>query len=230
MANGPTPIETGLGEIWRQGVVNLGAATPTSLGEGEVMNAFMAALLGFRPPSVASYLAPATATAETFPRNQTNTVAIAETSGVLLLTAIAIPANTVVNTINFVSGTTAATGPTHQWGALYNASRGLLAISADGTSTAIAASTVIPFAVANTAAGAASSFTTTYTGLYYVGVLTTSSSAQPTWAGLTGTATENDIVPILTGTSTGSLTTPSTFPTTAGAITGTATSLYAYLT
>ena len=221
MASGATPIESGLGEILRQTVVNLGAASPTSLGKNELLNAINTAILGFTPPSLESrVLAPTNAVAQTFSRQLITSAAETSASGVLTLSAISIPADT---------GTTAAITPANQWAALFNASRVMLAVSADATTTAMPASTVTTYPVATIAQGAATSFTTTYTGLYYVGICVVAGT-QPTWQGYTGTATDTTIPPILAGSSTGSLTGPPTFPTTAGTITPTAAELYAYLT
>ena len=234
MASGSTPIEGGLGELLAQTVVNLGSARPTSLGEGELLNAINTAVLAFTPPSLdAVTLGPAGTTGASMPRALIDTVTTADATGVLQMVAISLPANTVVNNINWQIGTTGSGGPTHQWGALYDSTRHLLAISADGTSTAITASAPLVFlAVANVSSvGAATSFTTTYTGLYYLGLMVSSSSAQPTLATRTSVAlAATTVPPILAGTSTGSLTTPSTFPTTAGTITPTATIPYAYTT
>jgi len=151
------------------------------------------------------------------------------TSGTLVMSAISLPNNATINNFNFMPGTTGDAGPTNQWMALYDSQRNLLAISADATTTAITASTAVTYPVANVAAGAATSFTTAYAGLYYVGLLIATSNA-PTFTSLTTFATVNSLVPILGGTSTASLTSPSTFPTTAGTITGTAARLYFWLT
>jgi hypothetical protein len=144
--------------------------------------------------------------------------------------AVFIPFNTVVNNFNWVTGSTAAITPTHSWVGLYDNNRNLLAISADGVTAALAANTVITVAVANVAAGAATSFTTTYGGLYYIGILVTAGT-MPTLMGAVDAATTiKNIPPILTGTSSTGLTVPSTFPTTAGAITATTSPFYSYLT
>lgn len=229
MASGTTPIETGLGEIYRQMVVNMGGTAPTSLGGGEVLNAVAKAFLSFTPPSLNDVVSgPAGSTAQTYARAQIDSNSATAASGVLNMTAIALPNNLVVNSLNLVTGTTAAITPTHQWAGLYNASRVLLAISADETTAAMAASTIQTYPIATIAQGAAASFTTTYTGLYYVGIVVVAGT-QPTWQGLTATdATPTTLPPILAGTSTGSLTTPSAFPTTAGVITPTAQQLYAF--
>lgn len=230
MASGTTPIETGLGEILAETVVNLGGTRPTSLGKGEVLNAINVAILGFTPPSVDINVAPVGTTGQSFNRALVDTVTTADATGVLQMVAISLPANTVVNNVNWLIGTTGSAGPTHQWGAIYNSARLLLAISADGTSTVITASVPLVFPIATIAQGAATSFTTTYTGLYYLGLMVSSSSAQPTLATRTSVAGATTVPPITAGTSNTGLTTPSTFPTTATAITPTATIPYAYTT
>lgn len=167
---------------------------------------------------------------ETVPRSMVTSVTTAKaTSGTLVMSAISLPVNATISNFNFMPGTTGDAGPTNQWMALYDSGRNLLAISADGTSTAITASTAVTYAVATTAAGSATSFTTTYSGLYYVGLLIATTNS-PTFTTLTTFATTNSLVPILGGTSTASLTSPSTFPTTAGTITGTAARQYFWLT
>ena len=231
MATGTTPIETGMGEIYAQTAVNFGAARPASLGLGEVWNAINAAILNFTPPSGSDiYLAPAGATAQSIPRTMVSSAAEAlGGTGVLVMQAIFLPQNTVVNNLNWVAGTTAAITPTHQWGGLYNASRVQLATTTDGLTTAITSGLTLTYPIATVAAGAATTFTTTYTGMYYMGLLITAGT-MPTVEGATGIATAATIPPILSGTSTGSLTTPTTFPTTAGTITPTAPQIYCYTT
>lgn len=231
MASGSTPIDTALGEIYSQWVVNMGGTAPTSKGLSEVLNAVGAAFLSFTPPSLDGIaLAPAGATAQSLPRTMVTSAAEAlGGTGVLVMQAIALPANTVVNNLNWVIGTTAAVTPTHQWGALFNASRVQLATTTDGLTTAITAGLTLTSPIAAIAQGAATSFTTTYTGLYYVGLLITAGT-MPTVEGATGVATASTVPPILSGTSTGSLTTPTAFPTTATALTPTAAQIYTYTT
>src|SRR5436853_217530 len=95
-------------------------------------------------------------------------------SGTLQMSAIWLPSGFVLNNIAVRSGTTGANGPTHWWFSLYGNSLGLLAATADQTSTAWAASTSKVLAIATIASGASASFTTIYSGLYYVGFLMTS--------------------------------------------------------
>jgi hypothetical protein len=234
MATGTTPIETGLGEIYRQWVVNLGSAAPTSLGLEEVLNAVGNAFLTFSPPSGSEvYLAPATGVAQSIDRPvASESVTIATVSGTIYMSALYIPNNTVINNFNVVTGSTASSNDvTINWAALTNASRVMLAVSANATAQLTPAGFVNTLAVANVAAGAATSFTTTYSGLYYMAYTVGATTTQPTVCGVTSAGTEvNKIAPILCGTSSTSATaTPPTFPTTLGSITATAGNIYMYL-
>lgn len=148
------------------------------------------------------------------------TTAIGAT-GVVYMVPILLPAYLKIGHFVFVSGTTAASTPTHWWLALANSSRVMLAVTADQTTTAVAASSVFSVAVATIASGASTTFTTTYAGLHYVAVMFTGTtiptapgSAPP--VGLTTAAG----VGVTTGASatTGQTTAPA-FPTTFGAIT-----------
>ena len=183
----------GLGEVIAQCVRSQGGVV-TSYGEGELFSAWAAAI-----PLTASVV-PSTspAFALTAYRSQSISVddvvgSLAGVSGQLYMSAIPILAGTVVSNLSYVTGSTAAVTPTHQWAALFDLNRNMLAASADGLAAAIAANTVIAYPIATTAAGAATSFTTTYTGLYYIGVLV-NAGTQPTLACgpvYTGTAVAN---------------------------------------
>jgi hypothetical protein len=93
------------------------------------------------------------------------------TSGTLYLVPIWLPKGLVVSNLTFVSGGTGVTTPTNWWFTLHNSSRVALARTADQTTTAWAANTIMTKAVAQTTGGSASSYTTTYAGLYYLGVM-----------------------------------------------------------
>lgn len=161
------------------------------------------------------------------------------TSGTLVMSAIELPVNVTINNFNILFGTTGDAGPTNQWMGLYDLNRNLLAVSADQTSTVITASTVVTYAVASVnslpnnpgsgTAVTATSFTTTYSGLYLLGFLLATSNA-PTFTGVVGSSIANALPPINAGTSSTGLTSPSTIPTQAGTITATANRLYMYLT
>ena len=92
-------------------------------------------------------------------------------SGALYLVPIWLPKGLVVSNISFTSGSTAAVTPTNQWFTLHNSSRVALARTADATTAAWAANTTKTLNVAQTTAGSASSYTTTYTGLHYLGFM-----------------------------------------------------------
>lgn len=93
------------------------------------------------------------------------------TSGWLYLVPVWLPKGTVISNIAFTSGNTAGATLTNQWFGLFNSSRVALARTADATTAAWAANTTKTLAIAQTTAGAATSFTTTYTGLHYLGFM-----------------------------------------------------------
>lgn len=93
------------------------------------------------------------------------------TSGTLYLVPIWLPAGLSVSAIAFVSGTTAAAGLTACWYSLHDSNRVAVARTADQGAAAWAANTVKSLAIAQSTAGTASSYTTTYTGLHYLGVM-----------------------------------------------------------
>jgi len=178
-------------------------------------------------PIPTPYLAPSGAAFETFPRTTYAGGTATPSTGVLILAAIALPAGLSVGHIAFHSGSVAAVTPTHWWFGLYNSSRVQLATTADQTTTAWAVSTGKSLAVATIASGAATSFTTTYAGLHYLGFM----MAAATMVNLAGTTINTGIVtlaPILYGSSTTALTTPPAFAFTGGAITPAGNLAYAY--
>lgn len=93
------------------------------------------------------------------------------TSGSLYLVPIWLPKGLVVSNISFTSGGTAATSPTNYWFTLHDSARVALARTADQTTTAWAANTTKTLAVAQTTAGSASTYTTLYSGLFYLGFM-----------------------------------------------------------
>jgi hypothetical protein len=134
---------------------------------------------------------------ETMDRNtcpEVNTVV--GTTGQIRVQAIWLTAGTVVTNIVLCSATTAASGPTHYVAALYDLTGALLATSADKTSTAWGANTMVTFAM-NTP------YTIPTTGLYYVMFSMTASTTVVTLKG--GTATTDGqlrlTAPVLQGIS-----------------------------
>ncbi len=142
-----------------------------------------------------------------------NTLAMAG-SGTVQSTGIWLPQQVALANAAVLTGATAASGPTHQWVALTDYIGRVLAVSADATSAAIAASTFINYAFSAT-------LTTPYTGWYYLDYMVTVSTTMPTLTGLSSTSALNGLAPILGGTSsTGQTTAPAlnaSLPVTAGA-------------
>ena len=95
-----------------------------------------------------------------------------------VMTSVAVPlhAGDLISNITFKSGATAANGPTNWWFALYDTSGELVGQTADQTSTAWGANTVMT-----------KSLTTAYrvpvTGVYYAAVMVKASSAVPSLIG-----------------------------------------------
>ncbi len=139
---------------------------------------------------------------ETFDRNLCNEVNTAVlTSGRLSLQAIWLPAGTTISSISFFSATTAANAPTNQLFGLFNSSRNLLRSSVNGTTTAWADNSLKTLALTST-------FTTTYSGLYYLGIMVTATTV-PTLKGNTAKVGGqlNAAAPSMGGTSNTGLTT-----------------------
>lgn len=140
--------------------------------------------------------------AETFPRHlvpEINTSLLS--TGRLSLESIAIRSGELLTSISFWSATTAAGTPTNQIFGLYDNSLNLLRSSNNDTTTAWAANTRKTLALTST-------FTTTYTGLYYLGIMVTATTV-PTIKGYTA-RTGGQLVaaaPSLGGTSSTGLTT-----------------------
>lgn len=163
-----------------------------------------------------NYLAPSTASYETFFRQVSSGTTSAAVSGTLHLVAIALPSGLTIGKIGFFSNRSAS-APTHWWFGLYDSSRVQLAVTADQTSTAWSSNTTKTLSIATIASGAASSFTTTYTGLHYLGVMMTATTTIQFDAASQATGA-NPSGPTLYGTSSSSLTTPPAFPFTAASI------------
>lgn len=98
-------------------------------------------------------------------------------SGRLSLQAIWLPANVTITSISFWSATTAAGTPTNQLFGLYDSSLNLLRSSTNDTTTAWAANSRKTLSLTST-------FTTTYSGLHYLGIMVTATTV-PTIKGNT---------------------------------------------
>lgn len=161
---------------------------------------------------------PASADAQTIPRGLISSITLAAlTSGQLFLVAIPLTVGQVVNSISFLSGSTALNTGTNQWFALFSAARVQRAISADDTSTAWAANAVKTLAMTTP-------YTITTNGLHYVGCMVKATIAVPTLSGvLVPNTTALNLAPIICGNADAGLTNPASCPATAGAITVAAT-------
>ncbi|MEV5977480.1 right-handed parallel beta-helix repeat-containing protein [Streptomyces sp. NPDC052114] len=140
------------------------------------------------------------------------------TSGWLYLVPIWLPKGAVVSNITFVSGSTAGATLTNQWFTLHNSARVALARTADATTAAWAANTAKTLAVAQTTAGAASSYTTTYSGWHYLGVMV-AATTPPSLLGEGRLLSQASTSPGLGATNSGQTTPPTV---TAGAFTAAA--------
>jgi hypothetical protein len=139
---------------------------------------------------------------ETMDRNlvdEVNTALLS--SGRLSLQAIYLPAGVTINSISFWSATTAAGTPTNQLFGLFDSSLNLLRSSANDTTTAWAANSKKTLTLT-------SSFTTTYSGIHYLGIMVTATTV-PTIKGNTAKVGGqlNAAAPSMGGTSTTGLTT-----------------------
>lgn len=139
---------------------------------------------------------------ETMDRNLVDEVNTAVLStGRLSLQAIYLPAGTTINSISFWSATTAAGTPTNQLFGLFDSSYNLLRSSANDTTTAWAANSRKTLSLT-------SAFTTTYSGIHYLGIMVTATTV-PTIKGNTAKVGGqlNAGAPTMGGTSTTGLTT-----------------------
>ena len=208
-----------------QMIQTLGGAVPTSGGKTDLLKALNAALAGFAPAGSSLTLAPAGATAESIPRALgAESVTIDAISGDLLLVAVYLPVNTIVNAVNFVTGTTASVGISHNWGCIADATRKVLGVSADNTSVELAASTVQSYALA-------APVTIAKSGLYYIGQMEANGTTDPTMIGVTAAgSTLRNIAPKLCGVSNTGATVPVAVGATLTAITASVDMLYGYTT
>lgn len=171
---------------------------------------------GFNPQVQAPYGITG-AKAESIPRTLAGANTAAVTSGTMVMQAIWLPAGMVITSLQCHSGTTASATQTNRWMALYDQNRALLRQSTDQTTTVLAANTLYSASI--------TSFTTTYSGIHYIGIMTAATTVN-SLVGVTAAASANirGQTPILTGTSTTGLTT--TAPATAAAITATVNSYW----
>lgn len=170
----------------------------------------------------ANLLKPTGALAETYPRSLGGANIGTLTSGTLKLVACVLPKDLVVTSITWVSGSTALNTGTNAWTSLHDSSRNLLRQSTTDTSPVWGANAAKTFTLSST-------FTTTYTGLHYLGLMIAATTV-PSLTGQqqgSGTANVYGIAPILVGNSTTGLT--GTAPNPAAALTASIVLPYAYV-
>ena len=161
---------------------------------------------------------------ETFSRLFVTTAPFTVNSTTLYLTSIPLQSGLVIGHIAFCTGSTPLSGGSDWWFGLYDNNRVQLATTADQLTATWAANTITSLAIATTAGGAASTFTTTYTGLHYLGLMVKASGAPSMLAcnGVPGfNAAVSTSAPALAGSSDITQSTPPAFPHTAGAISAT---------
>jgi hypothetical protein len=164
-------------------------------------------MVGFPPSFAQFYLKPSAALFETGLGRAAGTYLITPGSAGQYFSAIVLPAGLTIGHLAFVS-VAAGSGMTHQWFGLYDLNYNLLAATADATSAAWAANTAKSLAIATTAQGSQSSFTTTYSGIHLLTVAYTGSSL--TLVG--GPFSDQNTAPALSPATNGTVTTPSAAP------------------
>lgn len=161
--------------------------------------------------------------AQTFDRRMAISTVFAITSGTMTMTGIILAQGQVVNGITFVSGSTAESGGSHLWYALYDANLVLLGQATDNTgAAAFGANTAFRMAMTTAIRVPAS-------GLYYIGICvvgTPMTLINVTAATANGNGSIAGMTPIVAATSSAGLNT-GTAPNPAGALTGIAQALYA---
>jgi hypothetical protein len=170
------------------------------------------------------WLAPSGASGETFPRTYANAYLTPVTQQVYV-SAIGLPVGQLASSITMIVGGTAAATVSHGWYALLDSGRVVRAVTADQTG----GNWTSTFA-AVTLSVAASAYTTTYSGLYYVAFCITATTLPNLVEGLTATGGVTSIAPVLCGTSGAATTTvPPALGSTLAAITAVAADrFYAY--
>lgn len=167
-----------------------------------------------------SGIRPTAASFENIPRGiaMVNTLASLISQRVYL-TSIYLPSGFTALSISFVSGATALIAGNHQVFGLYDSSLNLLRSTTDDTSTAWGGSTLKTLNLT-------SSFPTTYSGLYYVGLLVDAATV-PSFTGSNSTgAAVIALTPVVAGTSN---TGQTSLPNPANAPTANATNPYCYV-
>lgn len=149
-------------------------------------------------------------------------------SGTLQLAAVNLPKGLRVSQITVTSAATAASGQTHWWYSLHDRSLVMLAQTPDQGSGAFPAFAAKGLPIDLTAAGVTKSFTTTYSGLHFIGFeMTATTPCDLNFTGGSSNVPVTGIAP-LGGRSTTGLITPPGIGSTAAPLT-TSQSFYGYV-
>lgn len=167
-----------------------------------------------------NWSAPTGAISQTFDRcNGYNGASSVLATQRLSMVAIYLPIGAVITSITFWSSTQALVAGAHQLFGLFDSSRVLLRGSSDDTSTAWGATSAKTL-------GLTSTFTTTYSGLHYLGILVDASTVPTIMEQKSEGAMLKAVAPIISGTSNTGIT---ALPSTANAITAVVETPYAYV-
>lgn len=159
------------------------------------------------------YMAPSGATSESVGGREVTGTSGTLTSGTVYLRAAALKQNTLISNLTFCVRGTAETGGTHAWFVLTDSNLVVKAVTADQTGATAIGGTNTPVTVSTNA------FTTTYSGLYYVGLCVVASGMPVMLVGATTPTGLNSVTPVLCGSSSTGQTTPPSTGTTLTAIT-----------
>jgi hypothetical protein len=145
---------------------------------------------------------PAGALAASYNRAGANNVSAAYTTqGWCYINAVPVTRQITTSGVNWFSGTIATDTPTHQWAVLLDSTHTVVAVTADGTNTAMPASTKYAW---NWAAPV-----TLEPGLYYVGVAVAATTAMSLWGVVNSAAGPSGVnTPLLAARFGGSVSTP----------------------
>lgn len=145
------------------------------------------------------------ASQESISRRLLNTDTIPLVGGTIYMTAIALPAGMSLSSFGWLSGSQAAVGPTHHWMMLCDNNQVMLCRSADLTTTVIGSDAQLGAPIVKAADGVTTiaSYTTPYTGIYYLALCVTASTTVPNASGYAGLVSANGaaLAPALSGAS-----------------------------
>lgn len=205
------------------GIINIPASATVLANDSNAAHAHVVdkrTLVNFSTQLAADYSQlPATVLATTLPRRLVAGAGASTVQGRIWMTSIYLPAGMTIGHINFYSGSTAASTPSHWWFGLWDSSLNMLALTADQLTTAAAANSRFSLAIATTAQGTQPTFTTTYSGLHYVGFMMSGTTSCSLSGNSIFNGTPSNQTPIIQASSGTGQTTPPAFPAVAGSLT-----------